>query len=189
LPPASSPASRGPVSSDRRHSRAHCAPLSDSIGPLAELIKAVRVKDRRVAVLGNHDRRYGRGSRGGRLRCARERVSRERVSRAFAGREYIVLTGLDDVHRFYTPNALGPCLTPQKGFGSPWCTLRRLPITPQRRLCSLPLWPHPGRTDRSACSRPIITHLLLCRHTSAGLWSEGDMVGYTSRGLGVGNVP
>ena len=33
----------------------HRAPLVASTGPLAELIGAVDVKDRRVAVLGNHD--------------------------------------------------------------------------------------------------------------------------------------
>jgi len=31
------------------------APLADSTGPLAELIGAVRVKDRYLAILGNHD--------------------------------------------------------------------------------------------------------------------------------------
>src|SRR5207248_9658563 len=33
----------------------HRAPVSASIGPLSELIKGVRVRDRRLAVLGNHD--------------------------------------------------------------------------------------------------------------------------------------
>ena len=28
-----------------------------------------------------------------------------------------------------------------------------------------------------------------CRHASVGTWSNGKMIGYTSRGLGVGDVP
>ncbi|MBV9968054.1 MAG: metallophosphoesterase, partial [Alphaproteobacteria bacterium] len=80
----------------------HRAPLSGSIGPFAELIKAIRVNDRRVAVLGNHDPAD--------MAEALDELDFDVLANEPAvlsrGDDYIVLTGLDDVHRFYTPNAL-----------------------------------------------------------------------------------
>jgi predicted MPP superfamily phosphohydrolase len=37
--------------------------------------------------------------------------------------------------------------------------------------------------------RPLVTHLKRCRHAASGLWRQGRMVGYTSRGLGVSDLP
>jgi len=37
--------------------------------------------------------------------------------------------------------------------------------------------------------RSLITSLRRCRHAASGLWSQGSMTGYISRGLGVSNPP
>ena len=47
---------------------------------------------------------------------------------------------------------------------------------------------HGGQICRPG-GRPIVTRLLRCRHAGIGTWSEGNMIGYTSCGLGVGDVP
>ena len=33
--------------------------------------------------------------------------------------------------------------------------------------------------------QPVFTQLVRCRHGASGVWRQGDMVGYTSPGLGV----
>ncbi len=37
--------------------------------------------------------------------------------------------------------------------------------------------------------RPLVTHLKRCRHAASGLWRQGRMTGYTSRGVGVSDLP
>lgn len=37
--------------------------------------------------------------------------------------------------------------------------------------------------------RPIVSHLRRCKHAASGLWRQGRMIGYTSCGLGVSDLP
>jgi hypothetical protein len=47
--------------------------------------------------------------------------------------EHIVVTGLDDVHRFFSPMPWVLCRDRQEGSGLPLCTLQKSRITHQRR--------------------------------------------------------
>jgi uncharacterized protein len=164
----------------------HRAPVAASIGPLAELIKGVRVKDRRLAVLGNHDPAH--------MAEALEGLGFDVLlneSTVLSRRdEHIVVTGLDDVHRFFTSNALGALSRSAGGFRI--ALVHSAEVADHASAAGYALYlcghTHGGQICLPS-GRPIVTHLLRCRHASVGFWREGNMVGYTSRGLGVGDIP
>ena len=164
----------------------HRAPLSASTGPLAELMKAVSVTDRRLAVLGNHDPADMVGA----LEELGFELLLNESTLLSRGKEHIVLTGLDDVHRFFTPHALRALSQSPKGFRIALVHSAEVADHAAAAGYSLYLCGHThGGQICLPGGRPIITHLLRCRHASIGLWREGNMTGYTSRGLGVGDFP
>src|SRR5438552_5606639 len=162
------------------------APLADSTGPLAELIGAVRVKDRHLAILGNHDP----AAMAEALEDLGFKVLTNESSVLTRGGEHIVVTGLDDVHRFFTSDALGALSRAPDGF--------RIALVHSAELAD---YAAPAGYDLYLCGhthggqiclpggRPIVTHLLRCGYGSVGLWREGNMIGYTNNGLGVGDIP
>jgi predicted MPP superfamily phosphohydrolase len=77
------------------------APVARSTMPLADLLTGPKVRDRAVAVLGNHDPAAMADALDhvGITALINESLVIER------GTDRLVLTGLDDVHRFYTPAA------------------------------------------------------------------------------------
>jgi len=164
----------------------HRAPLLASIGPLAELVNGVRVKDRRMAVLGNHDPIDMADA----LEELGFKVLLNESTVLARGDEHIVLTGLDDVHRFFTPNALGALARAPEGFRIALVHSGEVADHASKAGYSLYLCGHThGGQICLPGGRPIITHLRRCRYASVGLWRERNMVGYTSRGLGVGDIP
>ena len=164
----------------------HHAPISASIGPLAELMTSIGVKDRRLAVLGNHDPVD--------MAEALEELGFDVLLNdsivLMRGDESIVLTGLDDVHRFFTPSALEALSQSPAGFRI--ALVHSAEVADHASATGYALYlcghTHGGQICLPG-GRPIITHLLRCRHGSVGFWREGNMVGYTSRGLGVGDIP
>ena len=163
----------------------HRSPLAASTGPLAEVIGAVRVKDRRLAVLGNHDP----ADMAEALEELGFMVLINQSTMLSRQGQNIVVTGLDDVHRFYTPDALRALSQSPGGSASRSSIRPKSPIMRRRRdmlyLCG---HTHGGQICLPG-GRPIVTHLRRCRHAGVGAWSSGRMLGYTSRGLGVGDVP
>jgi uncharacterized protein len=164
----------------------HRAPLAASTGPLVDLIQAVRVKDRRLAVLGNHDPAD--------MATELDELGFEVLinQSTIVGKEgdHVVVTGLDDVNRFFTPEALRALSEAPEGFRialvhSPEVADHAAAAGYSLYLCG---HTHGGQICLPG-GRPIITHLQRCRYASVGTWSNGAMIGYTSRGLGVGDVP
>ena len=72
------------------------APLADSTGPLAELIGAVRVKDRHLAILGNHDHWTDAKLITDLFRAENIRVLVNEGTRVDLKRESFWLAGVDD---------------------------------------------------------------------------------------------
>ena|SRR5665213_1677877 len=164
----------------------HRAPINASITPLAELLEAVRVNDRRLAVLGNHDPAD--------MAEALERLGFEvlinRSTTLAKGDQHIVVTGLDDVHRFFTPDALRALSETSEGFRI--ALVHSAEVADYAAVAKYALYLSGHTHGGQIClpgGRPIVTRLLRCRHAGVGTWSEGSMIGYTSRGLGVGDVP
>ncbi|MEO7158080.1 MAG: metallophosphoesterase, partial [Vicinamibacterales bacterium] len=171
------------------------APIARSVDLLMQALQDVRVRGPRLAVLGNHDPVE--------MAALLEEkgfdvlVNRSRVLERNG--EHLRVTGLDDVHNFYTDAARvaleehdsedhdgeardGECrialvhsaemadFADQAGY-----VLYLSGHTHAGQICL------PG-------GKPVITQLTRCGDAAAGLWRQGRMIGYTSAGLGV-SVP
>jgi len=162
------------------------APLADSTGPLAELIGAVRVKDRHLAILGNHDP----AAMAEALEDLGFKVLINESTVLSRGGEHIVVTGLDDVHRFFTSDALAALSRAAEGFRI--ALVHSAEVADYAAAAGYDLYlcghTHGGQICLPS-GRPIITHLLRCGYGSVGLWRDGNMIGYTNSGLGVGDIP
>jgi uncharacterized protein len=158
------------------------APISRSVGLLVEALQDVAVRGPRLAVLGNHDALEMAAAL---QECGFDvLINQSRVIEL--GGERLRITGLDDVHQFYTETAPiafdghdGECrialvhsaeladVADRAGYGLYLCG-----HTHGGQVCL------PG-------GRPVVTQLTRFRHAAAGLWRHGRMTGYTSSGLGV----
>jgi predicted MPP superfamily phosphohydrolase len=144
------------------------------------------VSDRRLAVLGNHDPT----DMAGELEKLGFEVLLNSSTILKRGNEQIVVTGLDDVHRFFTPDALSALLEAPEGFRI--TLVHSAEVADHAAAAGYALYISGHTHGGQIClpgGRPIVTHLRRCRHAAVGTWNEGRMIGYTSRGLGVGNVP
>ena len=107
------------------------------------------------------------------------------------GAQALALTGIDDVHRYYTPAASAALAAhdPQ-AFGivlahSPEMAGEAAAAGHDLYLCG---HCHGGQVCLPG-GRPLITHLSRHRDLYAGLWRYGEMWGYTSRGAGLADPP
>ncbi|MBV9554801.1 MAG: metallophosphoesterase family protein [Alphaproteobacteria bacterium] len=163
---------------------AHDAPLHTAVEPLVPLIERVAVRDRRFAVLGNHDPAA--------MADALERIGftvlLNRSTTVERHSEHVVWTGLDDVHYFYTDAARAALDRPGiEGFRIALVHSPELADAAAAAGVALYLCGHthggqvclPGGT-------PLVTQLTRCRHAGRGLWRHGATTGYTSSGLGTG---
>ncbi len=161
------------------------AAFAESTAPLRRLIEAVRVTDRKLAVLGNHDPAAMAGvlERSGLEVLLNRSVVVERDG------QRLVVTGLDDVHRFYTPAAARALADAPDGFRLALVHSGEMADHAAAAGTSLYLCGHThGGQICLPGGRPIFTRLRRCRFAARGEWRLGPMVGYTSAGLGVGDV-
>lgn len=158
------------------------APIEQSAALLMQALRGVRVHGPRLAVLGNHDAID--------MVHALERVGFQvLINRSVAierDGERLTVTGLDDVHSFYSDAAHAALREP----GEP-CRLALVHSAEMADLAAeagyalyLAGHTHGGQICLPG-GRPLITQLTCCRHGAAGLWRQGAMIGYTSCGLGV----
>jgi len=155
--------------------------------PLGALCRSVRAADGILAILGNHDV----ADMVAPLEALGLHVLINRTYQVRRGRQTVAITGLDDVHRYYTP-AADAALSAHD---------------PQR--CGIVLAHSPEMAGEAAAAghalylcghchggqvclpggRPVITHLSRHRSLYGGLWRHGDMWGYTSTGAGLSEPP
>jgi predicted MPP superfamily phosphohydrolase len=142
----------------------------------------VRVRERRLAVLGNHDPVE--------MVQALEPLGFDTlVNRSVTltrNGQSLRITGLDDVHSFYTSAARRALDQPHEGFRI--ALVHSAEMADHAAAAGVGLYlcghTHGGQICLPG-GRPVFTQLVRCRHGAAGLWRHGDMVGYTSPGLGV----
>jgi predicted MPP superfamily phosphohydrolase len=162
---------------------AHDAKPTSAVEPLERLLCNVVVRDCRLAVLGNHDavpvaealREIGFQV------LINQSLSLERND------ERIVLTGLDDVHCFYTEAAHAALF---KGDAADFriALVHSPEMADHAATAGVSLYLCGHTHGGQIClpnGRWLLTRLTRCRHAARGLWWEGPMTGYTSRGLGV----
>jgi hypothetical protein len=99
------------------------------------------------------------------------------------------VTGVDDVHRFHTEDAVAALEAAPDGFcialvHSPEIT----EVAARRHRLYLTGHTHGGQICYPG-GRPFASEATRFGDMCAGLWRRGDMVGYTSRGLGACVVP
>jgi predicted MPP superfamily phosphohydrolase len=162
------------------------APLERSTTLLMEALAGVRVRGPRLAVLGNHDPAS--------MVAVLERagfdvlVNRSIVLRR--GDDAVRITGLDDVHSFYTEVALAALADHEGEFRIALVHSAEVADDADAAGYALYLCGHThGGQICLPGGRPLVTHLKRCRHAASGLWRQGRMLGYTSRGLGVSDLP
>ncbi len=158
------------------------ASIAYSVELLMQALQDVRVCGPRLAILGNHDPVE--------MAALLEEkgfdvlVNRSQVIERGGGR--LRVTGLDDVHNFYT-DAARTALTDHEDE----CRIALVHSAEMADFADeagyvlyLSGHTHAGQICLPG-GRPVITQLARCRHAAAGLWRQGRMTGYTSAGLGV----
>jgi predicted MPP superfamily phosphohydrolase len=161
-------------------------PIEQSAALLDEALAAVRVRGPRLAVLGNHDP----ADMAGLLEAAGFDVLLNRSIVLSRGGERLRVTGLDDVNMFYTDAARAALDQHAGEFRI--ALVHSAEVADDADAAGYALYlcghTHGGQICLSG-GRPLITHLKRCHHAASGLWREGNMTGYTNRGLGVASLP
>ena len=160
--------------------------LSQSVEPLKRALAGLIVHDRRLAVLGNHDPVEMIEA----LQALGIETLVNRTITLARGGEVLHVTGLDDVHNFYSPAARAAL--DQRVGGCRIALVHSAEVADHAAAagCTLYLCGHTHAGQICLPSgRIVFTQLVRCRHAASGVWREGAMVGYTSPGLGVSPPP
>lgn len=157
-----------------------------TVAALRQVIGAIRARDGILATLGNHDslRLVAPLEALGARLLANETVTLER------GGDRVHVTGLDDVHYFYSAAASAALDAAPDGFRI--ALVHSPEIAGRAAAAGFALYVTGHTHGGQVClpgGRPIATNLRRHRRFASGLWRCGDMVGYTSRGAGVSFLP
>ena len=160
----------------------HGAPLASATEPLARLLENIAVRDRRLAVLGNHDPAA--------MADALEKIGLEvLVNRSITLERRgasIVVTGLDDVHSFYSEAARTALENPGAS-GFRIALIHSPEMADHASVAGVELYLCGHTHGGQVClpnRKPLITRLTRCHDAACGLWRYGTTQGYTSAGLG-----
>ncbi len=154
--------------------------------PMAQLCRAIRAKDGIFVTLGNHDTVDmvpGFESMGLRV-LANESVSIAR------GDHSIAVTGLDDVHYYYTEQAIEALTRPKAEFKI--ALVHSNEVANEAAALGYSLYLSGHTHGGQVClpnGMPVFTHTDTPRSMAKGLWRVGELLGYTSRGAGVVALP
>lgn len=152
---------------------------------LGRVVDAVQAEDGILGVLGNHDSAamVPPMERLGIQVLLNETVSYDR------GADTLHVTGIDDVHRFHTEEALSALESAPDGF---CIALVHSPevahVAARRHRLYLTGHTHGGQICLPS-GRSFATGMKRHGDLARGVWQHGDMVGYTSRGLGTCVIP
>jgi len=164
----------------------HRNPIEQATGLLMEALQDVRVRGPRLAVLGNHDPIAMADV------LAREgfEVLINRSAVLEQGGDRLRVTGLDDVNSFYTEAAQRALGEHEDEFRIALIHSPEVADDADAAGYALYLCGHThGGQICLPGGRPVMTRLRRCHHAASGLWRQGDMIGYTNRGLGVAGLP
>jgi predicted MPP superfamily phosphohydrolase len=160
--------------------------FDDILPPLERLRSEISTRYGTFAVLGNHDSAdmaepfEARGI--GVLVNETHTIER--------GGATLHLTGTDDVHYYYTDAARRALAATPEGFKIALIHSAELADVAADTGFQLYLAGHThGGQVCLPGGRPIITHMTRYRRYAQGIWRHGDMVGYTSAGVGVSGLP
>jgi hypothetical protein len=157
-------------------------PVSGATAPLARVLSGVKVRDRRLAVLGNHDPPEM-------VEALESLGFHVLVNRSIAlerDGERVQVIGLDDVHSFYTEAARAALFENSAAFRIALVHSAEMADHAGDAGVALYLCGHThGGQICLPGGRPLVTSLTRCRHAARGLWHSGPTTGYTNCGLGI----
>jgi len=161
------------------------APIAPLIDRLGHVVSGVRPPDGVFSVLGNHDS----AAMVSPMESLGIRVLLNETVSLARGADQFHITGLDDVHRFHTDAAHAALEAAPDGF---CLALVHSPevadIASVRHRLYLTGHTHGGQICLPG-GRPFAAGLKRHRDLARGAWRHGDMVGYTSRGIGTCVLP
>ncbi|MBV8192235.1 MAG: metallophosphoesterase family protein [Alphaproteobacteria bacterium] len=167
----------------------HRAPIATATKLLADMLDVVKVRERRLAVLGNHDpvAMVEALERQGFEVLVNRSVALERDG------ERLLVTGLDDVHSFYTEAAHAALRDgPARAGAFPIALVHSAEMADHAARAGYALYlcghSHGGQVCLPG-GRPLLAHLARCHRGARGLWRWDEMTGYTTTGLGVSGPP
>lgn len=153
---------------------------------MSKVVEAVHARDGILATLGNHDTVFMVNlieSMGVRV-LANETVQIER------GKERILITGIDDVHYYYTDMVHEAFASVADGFKIVLVHSPEVYDMAEQYGYRLYLTGHThGGQISLPGGRPVLSHCNNGRHLSRGLWRHGGLTGYTSCGTSTSVIP
>jgi predicted MPP superfamily phosphohydrolase len=161
-------------------------PFDDVLPPLDALLGAVRARDGIFAILGNHDTVEMLAP----FEARGIHVLGNESTTVTRGGDAVHLTGVDDVHYYYTDRAISALEAAPEGFRIALVHSPELaePAAAAGMRLYLTGHTHGGQICLPG-GIPIITNIAAPRAYASGLWRCSDMVGYTSTGGGISGLP
>ncbi|MDP6343692.1 MAG: metallophosphoesterase [Alphaproteobacteria bacterium] len=164
----------------------HSGPVEPGLAMLRPILDSVAASDGLVAILGNHDPAAAAPV----LRQMGARVLINETMQLRRGDDVMHLTGLDDVHYFYTEAARTALLADYPGFRI--AAVHSAEVADWAAAAGVDLYlcghTHGGQICLPGGRAPV-SHLSRCRNHAQGTWREGNMQGYTSFGAGSATIP
>lgn len=160
--------------------------FADVLAPMERLTSQISTSDSLYAVLGNHDSAEMVEP----FEALGIRVLVNETHTVLRGGAMLHLTGTDDVHYYYTDAARQALATTPQGFKIALIHSAELADAAAQNGFQLYLAGHThGGQVCLPGGWPIITHMTRYRRYARGLWRHGEMLGYTSTGVGVSGLP
>lgn len=155
--------------------------------PLKALGNAIQTRHGILATLGNHDNVESKRI----LENCGFHVLVNETAEIIQGKARLFLTGLDDVHRFFTQEAL-QALTRRHPQDFSLVAVHSPEIFQQAAAAGHNLYlcghTHGGQVCLPG-GIPIVSHSTAPKFTDRGLWQQDGMIGHTSTGVGTSTLP
>lgn len=161
-------------------------PFEQILPAFDALVRRVEARHGVLAILGNHDG----ADMVEPLESLGIRVLINETATIRRGGSALHLTGTDDVHYYYTDNSRQALAGSPDGFKLALIHSAELADAAADNGYQLYLAGHThGGQICLPGGRPILTHLSRFSGYASGLWRHGDMMGYTSTGVGISGLP
>lgn len=159
----------------------------DAAAPMARIIRHVRARDGIFGIMGNHDL----GTMIAPLENAGIRMLVNDHVILRRGDDEVQLIGLDDVHAYQPPEDAAAALAAMPdGFR---ILLQHSPeLLDEAAAGNVSLYLSGHTHGGQIClpgGIPVMTNIRTPRRYARGLWKHGDMIGYTTAGVGVSVMP
>ena len=155
-------------------------------GQLQDIVGAINARDGVIATLGNHDTFRTVPI----LEDLGVEVLVNESKLVHRGAESVLITGLDDIHYYFSPDTLRALWNPDHAFKILAVHSPELYALAEQRGYQLYLTGHThGGQVCLPTGIPIITHAKVRRSFTGGAWRYRGIQGHTSRGIGTSGLP